>query len=95
VSAPQPLAAWLGTLGERADAEQRCLLGWRGAQPWSATSAATVITLSGPEGGFTADEEALALSRGFVSVSLGARVLRADTAPLAVMAALSLSLASS
>jgi 16S rRNA (uracil1498-N3)-methyltransferase len=90
VLAPQPLAVWLGTLGERAADEQRCLLGWRDAQPWSATSATTVITLSGPEGGFTADEEALALSRGFVSVSLGERVLRADTAPLAVMAALSL-----
>lgn len=90
VSAPQPLAVWLGTLGEGAADEQRCLLGWRDAQPWSATSAATVTTLSGPEGGFTADEEALALSFGFVARSLGSRVLRADTAPLAVMAALSL-----
>jgi 16S rRNA (uracil1498-N3)-methyltransferase len=90
VTAPQPLAAWLGTLGERSADEQRCLLGWRDARPWSATSAAAVITLSGPEGGFTADEEALALAGGFVSVTLGERVLRADTAPLAVMAALSL-----
>ncbi len=54
------------------------------------SSAPSVITLSGPEGGFTADEEALALARGFVTVALGARVLRADTAPLAAMAALSL-----
>jgi 16S rRNA (uracil1498-N3)-methyltransferase len=46
--------------------------------------------LSGPEGGFTADEEALAAARGFATLGLGARVLRADTAPLAVMAALSL-----
>jgi 16S rRNA (uracil1498-N3)-methyltransferase len=90
VHTPQALAAWLGTLGARAADEQRCLLGWRDAQPWSTTGAATVITLNGPEGGFTADEEALARSHGFVSVSLGARVLRADTAPLAAMAALSL-----
>ena len=90
VQAPQPLAAWLGTLGEGTASEQRWLLGWRDAQPWSAASASSVITLSGPEGGFTADEEALALARGFVTVALGARVLRADTAPLAAMAALSL-----
>jgi 16S rRNA (uracil1498-N3)-methyltransferase len=90
VCAPQPLAAWLGTLSERGADEQRWLLGWRDAQPWPATSAASVVTLSGPEGGFTAEEEALAASRGFVTVALGARVLRADTAPLAAMAALSL-----
>jgi 16S rRNA (uracil1498-N3)-methyltransferase len=90
VQSPRPLATWLGTLADRPADEQRCLLGWRDAQPWAASQAASVLTLSGPEGGFTADEEALALSRGFVMVALGARVLRADTAPLAVMAALSL-----
>jgi 16S rRNA (uracil1498-N3)-methyltransferase len=90
VSAPQPLAAWLGRLAESGAHEQRCLLGWRKARPWAVPSATSVITLSGPEGGFTADEEALAALRGFATVSLGARVLRADTAPLAVMAALAL-----
>jgi 16S rRNA (uracil1498-N3)-methyltransferase len=90
VHAPQPLATWLAALGPLADDEQRCLLGWRNARPWSATNASSVITLSGPEGGFTAEEEDLAASRGFTCVSLGARVLRADTAPLTVMAALSL-----
>ena len=91
VQAPQPLAAWLGTLNQRAEDEARWLLGWRGAHPFSdAALAATVLTLSGPEGGFTADEEALAAARGFATIGLGARVLRADTAPLAVMAALSL-----
>ncbi len=92
VSAPQPLAAWLSMLGERATEQQRWLLGWRDARPFSdAAQAATVLTLSGPEGGFTADEEALAAACGFITVGLGPRVLRADTAPLAVMAALSLS----
>jgi 16S rRNA (uracil1498-N3)-methyltransferase len=90
VQAPQPLAAWLAALDKRADDEQRCLLGWRDAQPWATPSAALVITLSGPEGGFTTDEEELAALRGFAAMSLGARVLRADTAPLAVLAALSL-----
>jgi 16S rRNA (uracil1498-N3)-methyltransferase len=49
-----------------------------------------VILLSGPEGGLTATEEALALAAGFVAVTLGPRVLRAETAPLAVLAALTL-----
>jgi 16S rRNA (uracil1498-N3)-methyltransferase len=91
VHAPQPLAAWLGALAAPAAGQARWLLGWRDAQPWPDTiKAASIVTLSGPEGGFTADEEALAAARGFVTIGLGARVLRADTAPLAVMAALSL-----
>ncbi len=40
---------------------------------------------SGPEGGLTPEEEELALSKGWQAVSLGRRVLRADTAPLAVL----------
>ena len=44
--------------------------------------------LSGPEGGFTADEEAAARQAGFVAVDLGPRVLRAETAPLAVLSRL-------
>ncbi|MDZ4361054.1 MAG: RsmE family RNA methyltransferase, partial [Variovorax sp.] len=49
-----------------------------------------LILLCGPEGGFTDAEEALALAQGFAPVSLGARVLRAETAPLAALAALTL-----
>ena len=44
-----------------------------------------VLLLSGPEGGLSRDEEAQALEKGFVAVSLGSRVLRAETAPLAVL----------
>jgi 16S rRNA (uracil1498-N3)-methyltransferase len=55
-----------------------------------AASGADVLVLSGPEGGFTGDEETRARSLGFASVSLGARTLRADTAPLAALAALAL-----
>ena len=96
VCPPQPLAPWLGTLDAveaRAANEQRWLLGWRDAQPWStmlAVAPTSVLILSGPEGGFTADEERLAASIGFSTLGLGPRVLRADTAPLAVLAALSL-----
>jgi 16S rRNA (uracil1498-N3)-methyltransferase len=44
--------------------------------------------LSGPEGGLTAVEEARALAAGFVRRSLGPRVLRAETAPLAALSRL-------
>jgi 16S rRNA (uracil1498-N3)-methyltransferase len=94
VHAPQPLSAWLASLpAPPAPGHAHWLLGWRDAQPWSAAAASSlraVTLLSGPEGGFTADEEALARSRGFAVVGLGPRVLRADTAPLAALAALSL-----
>lgn len=49
-----------------------------------------VTLLSGPEGGLTAQEEEAATAQGFVRASLGERVLRAETAPLAVLAALTL-----
>jgi 16S rRNA (uracil1498-N3)-methyltransferase len=41
--------------------------------------------LSGPEGGLSAAEEAAALGNGFNTVTLGPRVLRSETAPLACL----------
>jgi 16S rRNA (uracil1498-N3)-methyltransferase len=63
-----------------------------GARPLMEAAAgdAPLLVLSGPEGGLTAHEEQAALSQGFRPVSLGARVLRSETAPLAVLAALTL-----
>ena len=52
--------------------------------------AAGVVLLSGPEGGLSADEDAAARAAGWQPVTLGARVLRAETAPLAVLASLTL-----
>jgi 16S rRNA (uracil1498-N3)-methyltransferase len=46
--------------------------------------------LSGPEGGLSETEEDLARSQGWEPVSLGLRVLRADTAPLTVMSLMAL-----
>ena len=40
----------------------------------------------GPEGGFSAAEAQAALQRGFLTVSLGPRILRAETAPIAALA---------
>ena len=45
----------------------------------------SVIIVCGPEGGFTDDEVASAVSTGFVPVSLGGRVLRCETAALAAL----------
>ena len=49
-----------------------------------------MIALSGPEGGLTPQEEDAAIASGFVPLNLGPRVLRAETAPLALLAALTL-----
>ena len=52
------------------------------------TAPVSICVLSGPEGGLTEAEQALALNRQWVPVGLGPRILRADTAPLAALAAL-------
>jgi len=58
-----------------------------GTQPLAQRVGASPVTvLSGPEGGLSPAEEAAALSAGFAPVTLGPRVLRAETAPLAVLA---------
>jgi len=49
-----------------------------------------VFVLSGPEGGLSPAEEEAARAAGFVAISLGQRVLRAETAPLALLAWLGL-----
>ena len=84
------LPQWLRALP--ADARSRWLLGFRDAQPIAALAMAPagVVCLSGPEGGLSPDEEDAARAAGFAAVSLGPRVLRADTAPLALLAHLGL-----
>ena len=49
-----------------------------------------LTVLSGPEGGLTPQEEHLAIAQGLAPVSLGHRILRAETAALAALAALTL-----
>ena len=50
----------------------------------------SVMFLSGPEGGLGPAEEEAAIKAGFAPVSLGSRILRAETAPLACLAWLAL-----
>lgn len=93
VATPLALAAWLAALPPARPAQQaRWLLGWRDAAPWRGATSDhnSVLVLSGPEGGFTEAEEALARQLQFETICLGERILRADTAPLAVAAALAL-----
>ena len=53
-----------------------------------ASTSGAITFLSGPEGGLSPVEEDAALACGFAPVTLGARVLRAETAALAALAAL-------
>ena len=85
------LADWLKKGQEAGGA--RLLLSLReGTRPLhQATAGSAALTfLSGPEGGLSTAEEAAAMACGFSPVSLGPRVLRAETAPLACLALLTL-----
>lgn len=52
------------------------------------TPASSVAVLIGPEGDFTAEEEAQAFAAGFMPITLGPLVLRAETAAIATLAIL-------
>jgi 16S rRNA (uracil1498-N3)-methyltransferase len=93
----QALSPWLRTLLSSAT-DRRYVLSLRAASPtesaagWFANAqpGQHLLFLSGPEGGLSDAEESAALDAAFQPVSLGPRVLRADTAPLAALAALAL-----
>jgi 16S rRNA (uracil1498-N3)-methyltransferase len=92
----QPVAdftAWLKALPPvgTAKPEMRCLLSLaEGTQPLaqalqSVAGDTPVLFLSGPEGGLNPQEDAQARAAGFLPVTLGPRVLRAETAALAAL----------
>jgi 16S rRNA (uracil1498-N3)-methyltransferase len=81
---------WLSDL---ATGPQRWLLSATGSavagaelSPAPDTIAGALVSLSGPEGGLTDEEIDAGQRASFTAVSLGPRVLRADTAPLALLA---------
>ena len=90
------LAGWLRAQAPLPAQGTRLLLSLRAGTAPLPTAAALsppsgpVVFLSGPEGGLSGAEEDLALQHGFAPVTLGPRVLRAETAPLAALAALTL-----
>ena len=95
----QSLSTWLTCQQAAARTGPRLLLSLRegaaavptlAAALLAAGAAGSLHTLSGPEGGLTPDEETAALAAGYLPTDLGPRVLRAETAPLAVLAWLAL-----
>lgn len=95
VAPVRSLRDWLQGLPAVTAGELRLLLSPTAQQAWRLPphDNSALLFLSGPEGGLTQTEEELALQCGFVATSLGPRVLRADTAPLAVLAAVALGVA--
>jgi 16S rRNA (uracil1498-N3)-methyltransferase len=85
IGPPMALATWL----PQAPAGTRWLAS-PGAAKLAASAAGPVTVLTGPEGGLSDGEEATAQAQGFQRIGLGPRILRADTAPLALMAWLAL-----
>ena len=93
---PQPLRDWLAgqpaslPLSLPPDGLRLVLSLADGTQPLRQRLAAhgggPVSLLSGPEGGLSPAELAAAAAAGHLPTTLGARVLRADTAPLAALA---------
>ena len=85
------LSDWLKTSAMSAaatDTGTKLLLSLQAAtQPLANAMAGrqTLTFLSGPEGGLSPAEESAALACGFMPVTLGPRVLRAETAPLACL----------
>ena len=90
VHAPLGFDAWMTARPEVAGA--RLLLAFapdaRALPDSAAVGAADITVLSGPEGGLNAQEEAAARAQGFQAVTLGPRVLRAETAALAALVGL-------
>lgn len=86
----QNVTAWLDSQSKESSPQARLILSLRDTRSLaSALDASSVIKsacfMSGPEGGLTEEEESAAIAAGFTAVSLGPRVLRADTAPIAAL----------
>ncbi len=96
VAQVRPLLDWLTAMpaATAAAGNQRVMLSLRASgRTWLPLAAqrGELLCLSGPEGGLTLAEEHAATEQGFIPLRLGARTLRADTAPLALLAHVALS----
>ena len=96
IDMPERLDAWLAKQTAQADVLQGVLSLHASTQPLNAVrdqtseQTKTWVLLNGPEGGLTDAEDAAARAKGFVALSLGDRVLRAETAALGALALLTL-----
>jgi 16S rRNA (uracil1498-N3)-methyltransferase len=89
VAPVEPFERWVAA----PSSARRILLSPRGTQSmaaWAALAGAQdVVLMIGPEGGFSDQEEELAVAHGALALSMGPRVLRTETAGLAALACLS------
>ncbi|UOO81516.1 16S rRNA (uracil(1498)-N(3))-methyltransferase [Uruburuella testudinis] len=85
-----PLVSYCEALAALPAADVRLLMSLNQAQSLKdiAAEPQAVTFMVGPEGGWTAEEEAQAFAAGFQAVTLGSRVLRTETASLAAIAAM-------
>lgn len=92
IEVPRGLGEWLARWAPGGGLRRLVLSLEGGARPltqvMAGDTASPVLLLSGPEGGLSPQETAQALAAGFEPVTLGPRVLRAETAPLAALALL-------
>jgi 16S rRNA (uracil1498-N3)-methyltransferase len=83
----EPFTQWIG----QSDLHPRILLSPRATQSlsdWARHHPPQCVSLLiGPEGGFTEEEENMALHQGALSLSIGQRVLRTETAGIAAISA--------
>jgi 16S rRNA (uracil1498-N3)-methyltransferase len=87
------LEAFLEALGPPRPAQMRLLLWEEASEPLRellsrSGSPEAIICIVGPEGGIEPEEASLATRAGFAPASLGPRILRTETAPLALLAIL-------
>jgi len=96
IDMPERLDAWLARQTAQTDVVHGVLSLHASTQPLNALrdgatgSAKSWVLLNGPEGGLTDAEDAAARTKGFMALSLGERVLRAETAALGALALLTL-----
>jgi 16S rRNA (uracil1498-N3)-methyltransferase len=96
IDIPERLDAWLARQTPQAHVVHGVLSLHASTQPLQDLRAGAAVTpsawvlLNGPEGGLTDAEDAAARAKGFAAVSLGERVLRAETAALGALALLTL-----
>lgn len=92
VAPPRDLDAWLDGLPAASGRELRLLLSPRAEISFTSLPAdppsGPVTLLIGPEAGFSPAEEDAIIDAGFSALALGPRVLRTETAGIAVLAAL-------
>ena len=82
---PIPVADWLKTPNKSC----RLILDVRGVETLNKIEVNDSIELAiGPEGGFSENELQIAHDQDFISISLGSRILRTETAPVAALAIL-------